>query len=184
MSKGRYAAHQSGAFIRDLTVMLLLFIAAGTLAFGVIYWIQQRGADIGGDSSTLPVAASTPTTISPPTTGTTATTAPTTTAPPTTDTTTAAIRPNSEVRVLVLNAVGRPGIAGSLSETLAAAGYLVDIPGNYTGELERSKVWFKDGFTAEALEIAQYVPDADIELNPDTGAEADIVIVLGSTYEG
>ncbi len=181
MSKGRYAARQSGAFIRDLTVMLFLFVAAGTLAFGVIYWIQQRGAGSGGDSSTLPVAVSITTTTSPPTTETTIST---TTTPPTTETTTAAIRPNSEVRVLVLNAVGRPGIAGSLSETLAAAGYLVDIPDNYTGELERSKVWFKDGFTAEALEIAQYVPDADIELNPDTGAEADIVIVLGPTYEG
>lgn len=179
MSKGRYASPRAGAFLRDLVVMLFLFVAAGTLAFGAIYWIQQRGADAA--PATESTSTSTTVTTRPP-----PTTAPetSTTVVATTVTTVPSLRPNSQVRVLVLNAVGRSGIAGELSATLTEAGYVVDTPDNYSGELERSKVWFKQGFTAEALEIAQYVPDADVELNPDSQAEADIVIVLGPTYQG
>ncbi len=180
MTKGKHASGPTGALIRDLAVMAFLFVAAGTLAFGFIWWLQGRGSTPEPPSTTSTVLSSgestgtTPATTSPP--------------PPTsalvTTTTQPPVRPPSEVQVLVLNAVGRAGIAGSLTDALAAAGYETLPPDNYSGTLEVSKVWFSEGFNAEAHELAAFVPDADVELNPETAAAADIVVVLGPTYDG
>ncbi len=183
MSKGRHSASPTGALVRDLAVMAFLFVAAGTLAFGVIWFFQSRGDN--------PVTTTTPTTATtqqgpfgsiPPTTR----PGSTTTTPTTPQTTEAPVRAPSEVRVLVLNAVGRQGIAGDLTARLEAAGYQTATPANFTGTVEGSKIWFAEGFQREAFELAAFVPDAAVELNGDAAAtaEADIVVVLGPTYEG
>jgi hypothetical protein len=101
-----------------------------------------------------------------------------------TETTIASLRDPSEVTVQVLNAVGRAGIAATLTEALAAGGYQTLVPDNYPEAVETSKVWFREGFQAEALELARFVPDAEVELNDGIGTEADIVVILGPTYEG
>lgn len=179
MNKGKHASGPTGALIRDLAVMAFLFVAAGTLAFGFIWWLQGRGetsTTTSQPAATETTIANSPVTTNPPT--------PLTTTAPAPTTTVVQLRPTSEVRVIVLNAVGRAGIAGSLTDALNAAGYDTLAPDNYIGTLEVSKVWFSEGFNAEALELAQFVPDAEIELNPDVAAAADIVVVLGPTYQG
>ncbi len=185
MSKGRHSAAPTGALVRDLAVMAFLFVAAGTLAFGVIWWLQSRGDDKPpgttiASETTLPSGAIS--SIPPGTDPTVATSAP----PATTATTEAPVRNPSEVRVLVLNAIGRSGIAGTLSTLLAEEGYQMGVAANYSGTVDTSKIWYAEGFQREALELAAFVPDGDVELNPDTAAntEFDIVVVLGPTYEG
>lgn len=179
MTKGKHSSAPTGALIRDLAVMAVLFVAAGTLAFGVIWWFQNRT----DDNQTVNTTAAT-TTSSPVSSAPIVTTAPPTTAPVVTETTSSPLRAPSEVTVLVLNAVGRAGIAGTLTEALAAAGYQTLVPDNYTGPVDTSKVWFREGFQAEAFELARFVPDAQVELNGDLGTEADVVVILGPTYEG
>lgn len=179
MTKGKHSSAPTGALVRDLAVMAVLFVAAGTLAFGVIWWFQNR-TDDNQAAGTTSVA----TTPSPVSSGPIVTTAPPATTPVVTETTSLPLRAPSEITVLVLNAVGRAGIAGTLTEALAAGGYQTLVPGNYTGVLETSKVRFRQGFQAEARELARFVPDAEVELNDDIDSEADIVVILGPTYEG
>lgn len=179
MTKGKHSSAPTGALVRDLAVMAVLFVAAGTLAFGVIWWFQNRTDD------NQAAATTTGTTVpSPISSGPIVTTVPPTTAPVVTETTGPSLRDPSEVRVLVLNAVGRAGIAGTLTEALSAGGYQTLVPDNYTGAVETSKVWFREGFQAEALELARFVPDAEVEFNDDIDPQADIVVILGPTYAG
>jgi hypothetical protein len=179
MTKGKHSSAPTGALVRDLAVMAVLFVAAGTLAFGVIWWFQNRADDNQAVGST-----GVTTTSSPVSTGPIVTTAPPTTAPVVTETTSPPLRAPSEITVQVLNAVGRAGIAGNLTQALAASGYQTLEPDNYTGAVETSKVWFRQGLEAEAFELARFVPDAEVELNDEIGPEADIVVILGPTYEG
>lgn len=179
MTKGKHSSAPTGALVRDLAVMAVLFVAAGTLAFGVIWWFQNRTDDNQAVGTT-----GVSTTSSPVSTGPIVTTAPPTTSPVATETTSPPLRAPSEVTVLVLNAVGRAGIAGTLTEALAAGGYQTLVPDNYPDAVATSKVWFREGFQAEALELARFVPDAEVELNDEIGPEADIVVILGPTYEG
>lgn len=177
MTKGKHSSAPTGALVRDLAVMAVLFVAAGTLAFGVIWWFQNRTDDTRAAGTT-----GVTTTSSPVATGPIVTTAPPTTVPVATETTSPPLRDPSEVTVLVRNAVGRAGIAGTLTEALAASGYQTLEPDNFTEAVDTSKVWFREGFQAEALELARFVPDAQVELNDDI--TADIVVILGPTYQG
>lgn len=101
-------------------------------------------------------------------------------APSSTTTTTAGPRPASEVRVLVLNASGRKGMAGEMSERLAAAGYKTLEPGNAPVQPETT-VGCRPGLDREAAALgsatglkAEPVP-TDL-LPPD----ADCLVVIGS----
>ncbi len=168
--------------------MLLGILIVGVAVFGGM-WALTRGAQrsTAGDPSP-PVAASVAgSTVTPSSSSssTTTTTVPTTTTTATTTTTEAraAVREPSEITVLVLNAVGTPGVAGRLTEQLATAGYRTLEPANYQPRLTQSRVWYREGFGAEAFEVAAWVPDALVELNEDTETDADIVIVLGASYQ-
>ncbi len=99
-------------------------------------------------------------------------------------TTTLALRIPSEVRVLVLNAVGVAGLAAEVTEDLQGFGYQVLTPSNYQPALEQSRVWYGPAFEAEAFELAGVAfPDALVELNNELTADADIVVILGASYE-
>jgi cytoskeletal protein RodZ len=101
-----------------------------------------------------------------------------------TTTTAAALRTPAEVRVLVLNAVGVTGLAAEVTEDLQGIGYQVLTPSNYQPALEQSRVWYGPAFEAEAFELAGVAfPDALVELNNELTADADIVVILGSSYE-
>jgi hypothetical protein len=94
------------------------------------------------------------------------------------------LRTPAEVRVQVLNAIGVPGLAGEVSAQLASLGYQTMTPGNYQPALAQSRVWYVVGFEAEAFELAAQFPDALVEAaSPDLAVNADIVVVLGESYE-
>lgn len=137
---------------------------------------------LGGPSTTTTTSTTTtPTSIT--TAPTTISTSPTSTTTTATTSTTVAIRPPGEVRVLVLNSLGVDGLANQVSNELADLGYAMLTPDDYSPLLERSRVWFLPGFEAEAFVLAAEFPDALIEENPDLAVEADIVVVLGDSYE-
>lgn len=187
MAKGRHASENQAPFIRDLAIMALVIIVVAMVVFGAISFL----VNVFGDDTPLAAgSSSTTTTTELPATSSTTTTSPTTTSttrPPTTTSTTAAtvttIRDNAEVRVLVLNSTGISGLAGRLSEELADLGYDMATPDNYPEALEQSRIWYAEGFGAEALELGAQIPDALTEKLEDAELDADIVVVLGASYE-
>ena len=184
--RGRHVSRGSSRFLRDLGVMLLGILIVGVLVFGGM-WAFTRGSErpsptSSSTSTSGSVAAPTVSTVASSTTTVVSTTT-TSTATTTSQATTTAVRDPSEITVLVLNAVGTPGVAGRLTDQLAAAGYQTLEPANYQPRLPQSRVWYREGFGAEAFEVAAWVPDALVELNEDTETDADIVIVLGASYQ-
>jgi hypothetical protein len=95
------------------------------------------------------------------------------------------VRDPSEVRVLVLNSTEIAGAAGRLTEELAAQGYQTLEASDFTPEQDPSRVWYREGFSAEANVLAELIPGSLVESIPDptVGEGADIVIVLGTGYE-
>ncbi|MGD2042613.1 MAG: LytR C-terminal domain-containing protein [Acidimicrobiia bacterium] len=181
-NKGKHASQTPGTFYRDLAIMILGIVLVGAAVFFLLYLFAD-------EPDTGPVASTTTTTVEETTTteeGAT-TTAPetsTTTTAPEATTTTVEVRPPSEVTVIVLNSMGLDGAAGRLSSDLAEAGYQTLTPDNYEPELDPSRIWYREGFAAEAASLVQFVPGAEVEPIPDETLEegADIVLVLGTGY--
>lgn len=182
-NKGKHASQTPGTFYRDLAIMILGIILVGAAVFFLLYLFAD-------EPDTGPIAATTTTTIEETTTteeGGTTTTSPetsTTTTAPETTTTTVEVRPPSEVTVVVLNSMGLDGAAGRLTSDLAEAGYQTLTPDNYEPELDPSRIWYREGFAAEAASLVEFVPGADVEPIPDETLEegADVVLVLGTGY--
>ena len=84
----------------------------------------------------------------------------------------------------MLNSIGIDGAAGRLTADLAAEGYQTLTPDNYQPEVDPSRIWFREGFAAEASRIVDLIPGATVEPLPDDSVAvgADIVIVLGTGY--
>jgi hypothetical protein len=186
-NKGKHASQTPGTFYRDLAIMILGILLVGAAVFFLLYLFAD-------DPDTGPVAVTSTTT-----TTTTTTEASTTVAGDTTtsaagqsttttaqegSTTSVEVRPPSEVTVLVLNSMGLDGAAGRLTNDLAEAGYQTQTPGNYEPELDPSRIWYREGFAAEAAALIDFVPGADVEAIPDetVGEGADVVLVLGTGY--
>lgn len=161
-----------------LTIVGGVAVVAGLVYLGLTALL---GGTPPTTSSSTTEPASTTSASTAPTTITTASSTSTSTSA--TTSTTAAIRPPADVRVLVLNSLGVDGLATRVTEELAALGYTMLAPDNYSPLLERSRVWFVPGFEADAFALAAAFPDAQIEQNPDLAVEADIVVVLGDSYE-
>jgi len=178
-SKGKHSGGGSGAFYRDLAMMLLGIVLVGAAVFLLLFLLADKPTT---SSTTEIAAAATTTTDSPPTTDASTTTS--STAPATT-TTTVPVRPPDEVRVSVLNSVGVAGAAGRLTEELEAAGYQTLPAGDYSPEQDPSRIWYRPSFSAEANELLVYVPGAQVEPLPEPDLEpgADVIIILGTGYE-
>lgn len=173
---GRHSSPDNSSFYRSLAVMILGIVGVGAVVFGILYLL----ADSPPPTSTLPVAQPTTTTI-PSTTSSSA--GPTTTTTPAT--TTIPVRPVGEVRVQVLNSMGLAGAAGRLSTRLAEAGYQTVQAADYSPELNPTRIWYREGFSAEANVLLSFVPEARVEVLPDPtlGEGADVIIVLGTGYQ-
>lgn len=197
--RGRHARTEGLGFYRDLLLLLGGIVVVAALVFGgMSLWA-------GGSDDDLPTPAASPTSTQAETTThtslittvlSTTSTVPTTlatTSPPDTPTSTAAdttatlreARPPSEVRVIVLNSIGVTGLAGGLSDQLAEQGYQVREASNYTPELSDSMVFHADGFSVEALNLSQEVPDATVAPDPELAAAwgVDVVVVIGRSYQ-
>jgi len=185
MARGRHASKSGqSAFMRDAAIMGVGIIIVAALMYGILWLIQswQSSDPLPGATETTLVAESSTTTIR---ATTTTTAAPTTTASTTTTTTVPVIevRPPDEVTVLVLNSVGTAGLAGRVTERLSDLGYNTLTPDNFEPLLEQSLIWYKEGFGPDAQDLAANFPDAKTEFNPDQLPEADIVVLLGASYE-
>jgi hypothetical protein len=93
------------------------------------------------------------------------------------------LRDPSTVTVQVLNSVGTNGLAGTVTAKLNALGYKTLEPADYQPLLERSKILFRKDFGPEAFELGAEFPDAQIGQNPDENPSADLVVLLGTSYE-
>ncbi len=183
MARGKHASKAGqSAFTRDAAIMGVGILIVAALVYGLLWLVQSiRNSDGPVASETTLVAE---TTTMPPTT-TTSTAATTTTAVVTTTTVPVIeVRPPGEVKVIVLNSVGTAGLAANVTAQLADLGYDMLEPDNFQPQLEQSKIWYKPGFGPDANDLAANFPDAVTELNPDDLPEADIVVLLGVSYEG
>lgn len=186
MARGKHASRSGqSAFMRDATIMGVGIVIVAALMYGILWLIQSwREPDPLPSSSetTLVVETTAAPATSASTSSTTVPTTTTTTAP-TTTVPVIEVRPPEEVTVLVLNSIGTTGLAGRVTEKLAALGYDMLEPDNFEPQLEQSTIWYKPGFGPDANDLAANFPDAVTELNPDELSEADIVVLLGASYE-
>jgi len=176
--KGKHASGNSGAFYRDLGIMVLGIIVVGVAAFFIVFLLADNpnAATTTTESSTTSTTAVATTSF--------VTTAPSTSVVPTSST--IPVKPPKEVRVVVLNSIRVGGVAGRMTADLEEAGYEALPAGNYSPEVTPSRIWYREGFSTEANELLSFLPGASVEALPDEeiGAGADVVLVLGTGYEG
>lgn len=178
--KGKHSSGGSGPFYRDLIMMILAIILVGAAVFFLLFLLADKPTPT--TTSEGGAVATTSTTEAVTTTAgdgaTTTTTAPTTT-------TTVPVRPPEEVRVVVLNSVGIAGAAGRLTEQVEEAGYQTLPAGDYSPQLDPSRIWYRPSFSAEANQLLVLVPSANVEPlpEPDLQEGADVIIILGTGYE-
>jgi hypothetical protein len=166
-------------------MMVVGILLVGGAVFLILYLLAgnpdaEAGASTSG-STTSTVAASTEPSA------TVASTVPPTTAPPTTSapaTTAVPVRPPQEVRVIVLNSIGLAGAAGRKTQELADAGYQTVQADDIEPQQDQSRVWYREGFAAEANALLQFLPGALVEPIPDPELQtgSDVVLVLGAGY--
>lgn len=179
-NKGKHASQTPGTFYRDLAIMIIGILVVGAFVFFLLYLLADQ-------PDTGPVAATTTTTEPETTTseGVTDTTqGDTTTTTVASTSTTVAVRPSSEVTVVVLNSMGLDGAAGGLSNDLSEAGYQTLTPDNFSPEQDPSRIWYREDFAAEAAVLVEFLPGATVEPIPDETLQegADVVVVLGTGY--
>lgn len=184
----RRGRHTSRSTIgRDVAIMVAGIAVIGAIVYALLWgYTTVFGGDgeavvttttiSTGETTEMTESSAVPTTTVPSDTTSTSTVAEATTS-------TVTPRQPGDVVVLVLNSVGTDGLAAQVSQELEELGYQVEEPDDYEPELERSQILFRDGFGPEAFELASVVPDAEIAMNPEPG-EADIVVLLGASYDG
>lgn len=193
--RGRHVRRSGLGFYRDVAFLVAGIVLVGALVFGGLSWWAGRDGDSTttrpGESTLLTTTSTVATTTAAPTTRAPATTAPpgsATTAPSTTaapPTTLRTARDPSEVQVIVLNSIGVAGLAGELSEQLAGLGYQMTEAANYTPELSDTMIFHADGFSLEALDLSEAVPDGTVAPDQELAEEwgVDIVVVIGRSYQ-
>jgi hypothetical protein len=179
-NKGRHASESSGSFYRDLVMMTLGILLVGAAVFLLLY-LLAGDPDPAATGSSTSVPGTTDQAVA-------STVAPTTTPPTTAAPTTSAsvpVRPPEEVRVMVLNSIELSGAAGRFTEELAAAGYQTLPADDFDPEQDPSRIWYRDGFSAEANVLLGMLPGALVEPlpDPDLAPGSDVVVVLGVGYE-
>lgn len=181
-NKGRHSTPTPGTFYRDLAIMILGIILVGAAVFFLLYLFADEPATgpITTTSTTLAptttVRDATSTTVEDGTTSTTVPTTSTTSGPD--------VRPPGEVTVIVLNSMGQDGAAGSKTSQLAEAGYQTLTPDNFEPEQDPSRIWYREGYAADAAAMIDFLPGAQVEPIPDEsiGEGANVVLVLGTGY--
>ena len=179
--KGRHASNGGGAFYRDLAMMVAGIIVVGAAVFFLLVLI----ADEPESATTTAGEFGSTTTAGQPTTtdGSTSSSSSTSTTP---TSTTVPVRPPGEVRVVVLNSIGLDGAAGRMTSQLDDAGYQTLPASDYSPEQDPSRLWYREGFSAEANELLEFLPDARVEPLVDDSLQpgADVVMILGTGYDG
>ncbi|HSJ33768.1 MAG TPA: LytR C-terminal domain-containing protein [Acidimicrobiia bacterium] len=197
--RGRHVRRSGLGFYRDVASLVAGIVLVGALVFGGLSWWAGRDGDsttttAGGSTLTTTTSTTVLTTAVPTTPPTTPPTIATSTSPSTTDapattsappTTLRTARQPSEVRVIVLNSIGVTGLAGELSDQLGGMGYQMIEAANYTPELSDTMIFHADGYSLEALDLSEAVPDGTVAPDQELAEEwdVDIVVVIGRSYQ-
>jgi hypothetical protein len=191
---GKHAAPGYGRFTRELSSFAVRLLVVAVVFFGAIFvlvtyvpdWLgggdeiaqpaveQSTSTMTGSTSSVLDSAITTPSTSLPP--------APTTSTTATTTTTVPDERAPADITVIVLNSTSRSGLAASATSVLADLGYLMLEPDNATPVLSGTQIQFTTGFALEAYTLAAQFPDGEVLQNPSADPQANIVVILGTSY--
>ena len=180
--KGRHADEGGSTFYRDLAMMILGILLVGAAVFFLLFLL----ADDSDPVITTSVDPASTTTVAESTSTSGGSTSSTSSSPSTTtSTTTVPVRPPQDVRVVVLNSIAVDGAAGRMTNQLDDAGYQTLPPDDFEPEQDPSRLWYREGFSTEANELLQFIPDALVEPLEDDGLQlgADIVIILGTGYD-
>lgn len=183
-TKGRHSG-EGGSFYRDLAIMVGGILGVGALVFFLLFLLARDS------TSEITTTSSTTSTVGTTQPGETTSTGDTTsTTEGLTTSSTVPVRPNDEVRVVVLNSVGIAGAAGRFTQTLADAGYQTLEAGDYRPQQNPTKIWFREGFSAEANSLAVFMleessTETQVEPLPDETLQpgADLIVVLGTGYQ-
>ena len=159
-NKGKHASQTPGTFYRDLAVMIMGIVVVGAAVFFLLYLFADQ-----------PVTG--PTT--------------TTTAPPEATSTGEGVTTTSGEDVVTsttLDTTATDGAASRMTQRLADAGYQTQTPDNFTPEQDPSRIWYREGFAAEAAVLVELLPGATVEPLPDESLQegADVVLVLGTGF--
>jgi hypothetical protein len=161
-------------------MMIVGILLVGTAVFLTLYFVNSSPDPVAGGTTgpTDPTSTTTSTVV------TTTTLTETTSTSTALTTTTFPVRPPQEVRVVVLNSVGLAGAAGRKTQELADSGYQTQQAGDLEPEQDPSRIWYREGFAAEANALLEFLPGATVEPLPDSELEpgADVVLVLGGGY--
>lgn len=178
-SRGKHASKSSGAFYRDLLIMTLGIILVGAGVFLLLYLLAD---DPEADAVDTTSSSATGTSVE----GVSTTELPTTTTTASSTTSaTVPLRPPGEVRVMVFNSIELSGAAGRFTQELADAGYQTLPADDLDPEYDPSRVWYREGFSAEANVLLALLPEATVEPLPDPemAPGSDLIVILGVGYE-
>lgn len=181
-NKGKHSSQTPGSFYRDLAIMVLGIILVGAAVFFLLYLFADQPAT--GPSTTTSTTIGETSTTGGDVTSTTGGDVTTSSTVGDTPTTVVAVRPPSEVTVVVLNSMGLDGAAGNMTTRLSDAGYQTLTPDNFSPEQDPSRIWYREGFAPEAAALSELLPSATVEPLPDESLQegADVVLVLGTGY--
>jgi hypothetical protein len=151
-------------------ILLAVAVVLGIVLLQAFDTGDPTGQPVHSANNTVPV----PTTVAPGS-GTVAAT-----------TTTIAVKPPAEVKVLVANGTAIRGLGGKTSDALKALGYNVLSPTDSTKALETSSIQYDTGFEAEAKAVATTLGlpvTAVVPLNSppvDDSRGANVIVLLGA----
>lgn len=180
-TKGRHAG-EDGNFYRDLAIMIAAIVGVGALVFFLLFVFA--GDTVADTTTTSSTTSTTSTTVVE-----SSTTEPTVETSTTTSTT-IPVRANEDVRAVVLNSVAIGGAAGRFTQVLADLGYQTLQADDFRPEQDPTRIWFREGFSAEANTLAEFMLEDSgtetlVEPLPDETLKpgADLVVVLGTGYQ-
>lgn len=90
--------------------------------------------------------------------------------------------PRSDVSVEVLNGTRRNGLAARTAERLEDSGYADVEIGNAPEPAERTRIFFREGFRAEAERLLEDFPDFSALAPAGEGQSAMLRVVLGDDF--
>lgn len=173
MMPGRHARRDEPRFIRELAFFALKVAFWGGVVIAAVWLFTQiPSLGAGQPESGETISATTTTVEVPPST--------TEVQPPTTLQRT--LEP-SELTILIMNSTTVSGLAGRVKERIEDLGYITLPPDNYPTLLSDSVLWFVPGFESEAEELARVLPEMAVVENPNPEPLADLVVILGDSFE-
>jgi predicted membrane-bound mannosyltransferase len=179
----RRGAHRArGNPWRAVLPSLLAVASVVSLIVALTVW---RGQSSGGSPASFdatPRTSSTNAAVSTPPSATSTATPPASSSSSTSASPTAT---PAAIGVVVLNESGRKGLGGRVAIQLRAAGWSVDLVGNFFGAVPATTVYYPPGHASDASALAAALPGSD-RIRPRFGnlSSTRLTVILTSNYPG